>query len=229
LIAKYTGHITLFQPVSFFYSHNIIFLHIKVLPIASSSGTALLETSLTSSSNNNNNNNPPVSPSQHPETTPVMSPSQSPLQSPHASPPSSPSRRRRASSIKELPSTDDTESEQEESDIESKDKDLEEEFEEVNQSFEGGEAEQEDQKIQRLLEPGDVLQNVYNCGRVQGMDRIACLFLVCASNIYVIDNYAINPLGDIVEVNSASEKKNRPYAEQEVKKWYLPCVTFNNR
>ena len=48
---------------------------------------------------------------------------------------------------------------------------LEEEFEETNKSFENVEKEQEDQKIQRVLEPQDTMQAVYNCGRVEGMDK----------------------------------------------------------
>eukprot|EP01113_Clastostelium_recurvatum_P033194 TRINITY_DN4361_c0_g1_i1.p1 TRINITY_DN4361_c0_g1~~TRINITY_DN4361_c0_g1_i1.p1 ORF type:complete len:3468 (+),score=1121.67 TRINITY_DN4361_c0_g1_i1:47-10450(+) len=60
--------------------------------------------------------------------------------------------------------------------------------------------EQKDQKILRLLQPGDHIQNIFNCGSVDGMDKADGIFLFCTSNIYVIDGYARDSNGEIIEL-----------------------------
>src|SRR5690606_38549853 len=59
----------------------------------------------------------------------------------------------------------------------------------------------EHQKIKRLLEPGDAIYNWYNCLRITGLDGQKGLFIVCKSNIYIIDNFNVNDQNEIVEVN----------------------------
>jgi hypothetical protein len=143
-----------------------------------------------------------------PLISPTPSPSISPPSSPKASPKATPISLN-TPSLKEISANSDTEDESESEDSSK----LEEEFSD-QPSFEKEPEDEEDQKIQRLLEPGDAMQSVYNCGRVEHMDKHVGLFLLCTNNVYVIDNYMISVLGDIIEVDKGKEKY-----QEELRKW----------
>jgi hypothetical protein len=65
--------------------------------------------------------------------------------------------------------------------------------------------EDEDQ-IHRLLESQDQIENIYNCSRVEGMDKRDGLFLICTDNIYIIDDYRRLNSGEIVEVDRSGSE-----------------------
>ncbi|KNC87008.1 hypothetical protein SARC_00861 [Sphaeroforma arctica JP610] len=48
---------------------------------------------------------------------------------------------------------------------------------------------EEDMTIMRQLEPGDAIQFCFNCSRIQGLDAVDSVLLLCKRNIYIIDGY----------------------------------------
>ena len=66
-----------------------------------------------------------------------------------------------------------------------------------------GAEERTDRKILRRLEAGDTISYMYNCQRVNGLDAIDGLFLICAANVYLISNYLIVD-GRVEDVSLAS-------------------------
>ena len=63
------------------------------------------------------------------------------------------------------------------------------------------EAEEEgDQKLKKLLQPGDEPTDMYNCGRVVGLDKFDGIFVICQSNAYFIHDYHITSNHELVEV-----------------------------
>jgi hypothetical protein len=46
-----------------------------------------------------------------------------------------------------------------------------------------------DEKLRPLLVPGDEIQDIYDCLRVDGMDSCPGVFLLCTDYVYIIDNY----------------------------------------
>ena len=78
----------------------------------------------------------------------------------------------------------------------------------------GGEDDEGD-KIHRLLEPHDHIEHIYNCSRVEGMDKREGLFLICTDNIYIIDDYQRSSSGEIVEVER----------EQPDSTWSVPSLS----
>jgi hypothetical protein len=71
--------------------------------------------------------------------------------------------------------------------------------EEADAEDEGG-----DQKLKRLLQPGDEPTDMYNCGRVVGLDKMDGIFVVCQNNAYFIQDYHITQDHELVEVTSTS-------------------------
>ena len=75
------------------------------------------------------------------------------------------------------------------------------EFEEIDDfDFEEEDNDEED-KIKRLLDAGDMIEYPYNCGRIDGMINNPAIFLICTNNLYLIDDYKITEDGEITEIN----------------------------
>lgn len=69
------------------------------------------------------------------------------------------------------------------------------------------EAEEEgNQKLKRLLQPGDVPTNVYNCGRVVGLDKMDGIFVICENNAYFIQDYHLTRDHELVEMANPNAK-----------------------
>jgi hypothetical protein len=62
------------------------------------------------------------------------------------------------------------------------------------------------EKILRLLEPGDdVLPGgLYACARVQGLDKVAAVLVLCSQHLYVIDNFTFDANGQLLSIDPAS-------------------------
>eukprot|EP00842_Homolaphlyctis_polyrhiza_P006792 jgi/Hompol1/7113/HPOL_000656-RA len=72
---------------------------------------------------------------------------------------------------------------------------------------------EEDQngKILRLLEPGDEIVEIVNCGRLVGLELIEGLFVICHENIYLVDNYYKNSDGEIVDIDEVPAEDRNIY------------------
>jgi hypothetical protein len=58
-------------------------------------------------------------------------------------------------------------------------------------------------KLQSMLEPGDVVEKVFNCGRVSGLDYRDCIFILGKLNAYTIDEYRVDEVtGELIETCS---------------------------
>lgn len=68
--------------------------------------------------------------------------------------------------------------------------------------------EEGDQKLKRLLQPGDDPTDVYNCGRVVGLDKMDGIFVVCQNNAYFIQDYHLTRDHDLIEVPRTAPTKN---------------------
>ena len=54
-------------------------------------------------------------------------------------------------------------------------------------------------------------KEIYNCARVQGHDMVEGVFLLCRHHVYMVENYFVNPNGDIVEVQDQEEEEEKPW------------------
>ena len=80
--------------------------------------------------------------------------------------------------------------------------------------------EEGNQKLKRLLQPGDDPTDVYNCGRVVGLDKMDGIFVVCQNNAYFIQDYHVTRNHELVEVprstaTGATGNKNGPLGETD--------------
>jgi len=76
---------------------------------------------------------------------------------------------------------------------------------------------EDEYRLARIIEPGEGVKAQYNCSRVSGMDKCGMYIMLCASgnalsdgillictrNVYMIDNYRIEPSGEIIEISAA--------------------------
>lgn len=69
---------------------------------------------------------------------------------------------------------------------------------EMDAEEEGG-----DQKLKRLLQPGDEPTDMYNCGRVVGLDKMDGIFVICQNNAYFIQDYHITKDHELIEMTKA--------------------------
>ena len=61
--------------------------------------------------------------------------------------------------------------------------------------------ENQNMKIQRLLQPGDSIIEIVNCARLVGLELIEGIVLICQQNIYLVDNYFKGGDGEIVDLH----------------------------
>ncbi|KAJ3272044.1 hypothetical protein HDV01_005996 [Terramyces sp. JEL0728] len=66
-------------------------------------------------------------------------------------------------------------------------------------------------KIQRLLQPGDHIIEVFNGARLIGLELIEGIILICKQYIYIVDNYYKQDDGEIVEINEVPIDKRNIY------------------
>jgi hypothetical protein len=66
------------------------------------------------------------------------------------------------------------------------------------------ESDEGDQKLKRLLQPGDEPTDMYNCGRVVGLDKKEGIFVICENNAYFIQDYHITKDHELIEVLPAA-------------------------
>ncbi|ORX58974.1 hypothetical protein DM01DRAFT_1301754 [Hesseltinella vesiculosa] len=60
--------------------------------------------------------------------------------------------------------------------------------------------ENKNHKVLRLLEPGDMVIEVYNVSQIEGLDAREGLLLLCKQHIYLIDNFFQRANGEVVEI-----------------------------
>ena len=70
----------------------------------------------------------------------------------------------------------------------------------------------EEERLRLQLEADDEILFHYNCLRVEGLEDVNGVFLLCSHNMYTVDNYAISPEGNILKLDSESETMENPYA-----------------
>ncbi|KAF9582747.1 hypothetical protein BGW38_010818, partial [Lunasporangiospora selenospora] len=68
-------------------------------------------------------------------------------------------------------------------------------------------------KILRLLEAGDVVLEVYNMSRVDGLDAVEGLLLLCKYNMYLIDNYFQRANEEVVDISEVADSERDPYLQ----------------
>ncbi|KAJ3259318.1 hypothetical protein HK103_002516 [Boothiomyces macroporosus] len=66
-------------------------------------------------------------------------------------------------------------------------------------------------KIQRLLQPGDHIVEIFNGARLIGLELIEGIILICKQYIYIVDNYYKMDDGEIVEVDDVPAEKRNIY------------------
>ena len=66
------------------------------------------------------------------------------------------------------------------------------------------EMDQNESKINRLLDTNEKILSIYNCERVDGMIKRPGIFLICSMNIYIIDNYKLKD-DEIIEIDIKNE------------------------
>eukprot|EP01122_Echinamoeba_exundans_P014023 TRINITY_DN6266_c0_g2_i2.p1 TRINITY_DN6266_c0_g2~~TRINITY_DN6266_c0_g2_i2.p1 ORF type:complete len:3498 (+),score=514.91 TRINITY_DN6266_c0_g2_i2:93-10586(+) len=84
----------------------------------------------------------------------------------------------------------------------------------------------ENDKIRRLLEPGEEPLHMFNCSRIHGMDKIDGIFLLCKQSAYFIQYYCVNKDGDVAEVPADSTPAMKLY-EQRIKQRNLLKSMFS--
>jgi hypothetical protein len=82
----------------------------------------------------------------------------------------------------------------------------------------------EDFKIRKLLEPGDVVTEMTNCLRITGLDGQRGLFVFCKDNLYVIDNFNITKDDKLVQLGG--EKKTE---EENATSPQFPTSQFGDK
>lgn len=60
--------------------------------------------------------------------------------------------------------------------------------------------EDKNQKVLRLLDPGDMVLDVYNVSQIEGLDAREGLLLICKNHIYLVDNFFQRADGEVVEI-----------------------------
>ena len=60
--------------------------------------------------------------------------------------------------------------------------------------------ENQNMKIQRLLQPGDSILDIVNCARLVGLELIEGIALICQNNIYIVDKYFQNADGEVQDL-----------------------------
>lgn len=57
------------------------------------------------------------------------------------------------------------------------------------------------ERICRMLTPGDEILEMYSCSRVNQLDIVSVVVVLCRSNLYIVDNYRITADGVLQEVD----------------------------
>eukprot|EP00742_Colponemidia_sp_Colp-10_P010160 GILJ01011136.1.p1 GENE.GILJ01011136.1~~GILJ01011136.1.p1 ORF type:complete len:1307 (+),score=181.80 GILJ01011136.1:246-4166(+) len=91
----------------------------------------------------------------------------------------------------------------------------------ISESGTGSEVNQQEDELEvidvlsMIEDRGESILLRTNCARVWGLDKINGVFLICRKGLYFIDNFFINPGGDMVEIAAESIKKQkRPDRQQ---------------
>ncbi|KAI9273685.1 hypothetical protein BY458DRAFT_434908 [Sporodiniella umbellata] len=66
-------------------------------------------------------------------------------------------------------------------------------------------------KVLRLLDPGDMVIDVYNVSQISGLDACEGLMLLCKNNIYLIDNFFQRGDGEVVEIWDVPQEERDPF------------------
>ncbi|KAJ3324756.1 hypothetical protein HDV06_006064 [Boothiomyces sp. JEL0866] len=66
-------------------------------------------------------------------------------------------------------------------------------------------------KIQRLLQPGDHIIEIFNGARLIGLELIEGIILICKQYIYIVDNYYKQDDGEIVEIDDVPQEQRNIY------------------
>lgn len=80
---------------------------------------------------------------------------------------------------------------------------------ELDQDVFGDDEDDEDANqliLRRHLEPGDAAVAMYNCGRIEGLDKYDGLLIFGEINVYFIDHYSLTSEGDIVDISVQSKR-----------------------
>lgn len=89
-----------------------------------------------------------------------------------------------------------------------------------------------DHKITRFLVPGDTPQHMFNASKVEGLDRLDGIFIICQQCVYFIGNFSLST--DSISASPlATAKKLKPNSDEiifslesfhEVRKWPFPDI-----
>ncbi|KAI9471033.1 MAG: hypothetical protein EXX96DRAFT_491090 [Benjaminiella poitrasii] len=71
--------------------------------------------------------------------------------------------------------------------------------------------EDKNRKVLRLLDPGDMVIEVYNVSQIAGLDACEGLLLLCKNNIYLIDNFFQLSDGEVVEIWDVPKEERDQY------------------
>ncbi|KAI7902410.1 uncharacterized protein BX663DRAFT_435357 [Cokeromyces recurvatus] len=71
--------------------------------------------------------------------------------------------------------------------------------------------EDKNRKVLRLLDPGDMVMDVYNISQIAGLDACEGLLLLCKNNIYLIDNFFQRADGEVVEIWDVPKQERDQY------------------
>jgi WD40 repeat protein len=66
---------------------------------------------------------------------------------------------------------------------------------------------QEEEKLSLLLDAGEEIKFHYNALRVQGMEEISCVLVLCPTHLYIIDDFQIDAKGKFYEIVPNQNKK----------------------
>ncbi|KAG1351442.1 hypothetical protein G6F62_002976 [Rhizopus arrhizus] len=82
---------------------------------------------------------------------------------------------------------------------------------EENEDEELSYEEDKSRKVLRLLDQGDMVQDVYNVSNIAGLDACEGLLLLCKNNIYLIDNFFQRSDGEVVELWDVPKEERDQY------------------
>ncbi|KAI8342552.1 hypothetical protein BC941DRAFT_345396 [Chlamydoabsidia padenii] len=71
--------------------------------------------------------------------------------------------------------------------------------------------EDKNQKVLRLLDPGDMVLDVYNVSQIEGLDAREGLLLICKHHIYLVDNFFQRADGEVVEIWDVPKQERDEY------------------
>jgi hypothetical protein len=87
------------------------------------------------------------------------------------------------------------------------------------------------ERILRLLEPGDDIDFTFSCARIDGLDKHDGVVIGCKRNLYIIDDFKVSSTGVLEEMNTltdSSEDSDMSSGSEQTVKYTVNVESRNN-